>query len=437
MSVPLVQGALINEATVGPWLTHMLAGDEHCRESAVCYLEEVSKIPGFEVLIPRMAQLQHLCPTTLQLDIALKRRVAKTPLILGVLDVKFQRPLAILFVTIDFVMMWAFVIVFGVTAEYVISDSIDGNSWLSVGALFVINTLAVTQEIILQRSLFSVSKTVLLRYLSSPWNSVRVMANLGGYIICAIAFAPAEIKTGTSARVALSFVGILLFAQVLAKLRGLSQDMATVVTTINTVIGNLAQFLFVVFSLMVTFAYLFYLVLHDAYIEVWQTPTEALLTVLRLMLGDFDREWFEGGNEHISRYSIVLYALFTFAGTIVMLNVLIAVVSENYNAAKQTAVINYFVSMLEFVAALDTMGVTDHSSQHFYGYTFILRCVSALPKRTQNTLHHTTPEEMHRADRFADMQYVIETSLEKFHKRILESERRLHDAIATVEQGTS
>ena len=52
------------------------------------------------------------------------------------------------------------------------------------------------------------------------------------------------------------------------------------------------------------------------------TPIETWMSVYRMMLGDLEREWFP------DTLTLAMFCVYTFVGNIMMLNVLIAVVSD-------------------------------------------------------------------------------------------------------------
>jgi hypothetical protein len=59
----------------------------------------------------------------------------------------------------------------------------------------------------------------------------------------------------------------------------------------------------------------------------FDTAAEAMLSVFRMMIGDFEREWFDTPVE------LFLFLSYTFLVMVMMLNVLIAVVSDSYVTA--------------------------------------------------------------------------------------------------------
>jgi len=64
---------------------------------------------------------------------------------------------------------------------------------------------------------------------------------------------------------------------------------------------------------------------------------QASLSVFQMVMGNFEREWFQAGSVDLSLFSLVLFVAFMFFVVIVMLNTLIAVVSDSYDLAMTRA----------------------------------------------------------------------------------------------------
>merc|ERR1712194_564484 len=91
-------------------------------------------------------------------------------------------------------------------------------------------------------------------------------------------------------------------------------------------------------------------------------PLTGLIAVFRMMIGDFDDGWFQApsaiassGGQTILNILFILYMGFVM---VIMLNVLIAVVSESYDCARVKAPVWFMQTRLEFVAELDVLGAT-------------------------------------------------------------------------------
>jgi len=87
----------------------------------------------------------------------------------------------------------------------------------------------------------------------------------------------------------------------------------------------------------------------DAVNEGFVSPAETLTSIYRLMLGDFERDWFD------QPLTLVMFFVYTFLANIMMLNVLIAVVSDSYECAIIKSKLLFRRARLELVAEFDTM----------------------------------------------------------------------------------
>ena len=83
--------------------------------------------------------------------------------------------------------------------------------------------------------------------------------------------------------------------------------------------------------------------------DAFGAPVETIVSVYRLMLGDFDREWFP------RPLTLVMFLAYTFIANIMMLNVLIAVVSDSYANAMIKSEVLFRRARLELIAEFDTM----------------------------------------------------------------------------------
>ena len=399
-------------------------------------------------------RLPNLFPTIMRLELELKERAARTTIILGIMDAKLtERPLAVAFVTLDLSLVASLMVLYCVTADRIAHHSLSQNAndiSLVVG-LALSTSLCLIQDIVLQRALHTSSKNAISQYLKNPWNLFNPLAAISGYTVCFFAILDEGYRTGMTSRIYMSLGCIFIFLKVLSKIRGLSQDMATVISTLNYVLIALVQFGFVLLGLMSVFAFIFYLLLGHPSIQIgredafadddsddpFATPGESILTLLRMTMGDFDRGWFRSEYPDLNHFVIFLYAMFTLVGVIIMLNVLIAVVSEVYTDAKEKAVVNYFVGTLDLVAALDIMGVTS-TMVHFGRFDAHIRYIIGLiPRRSQQKLHHATPEERHRMERSEDIKKNLDIHrkllLEEFHdgfeKKVLSAVNKKYELI--------
>eukprot|EP00747_Dinoflagellata_sp_TGD_P024946 gnl/TRDRNA2_/TRDRNA2_130900_c1_seq1.p1 gnl/TRDRNA2_/TRDRNA2_130900_c1~~gnl/TRDRNA2_/TRDRNA2_130900_c1_seq1.p1 ORF type:complete len:269 (-),score=33.39 gnl/TRDRNA2_/TRDRNA2_130900_c1_seq1:310-1068(-) len=94
--------------------------------------------------------------------------------------------------------------------------------------------------------------------------------------------------------------------------------------------------------------------------------SEGFLTVYRMMLGDFSRSWFTSDDWYLQACAEIFFVVFMLIVQIMMLNVLIAVVSESYDIAHVKAHDLYHRSRLNLAAELDAMGLTREGLHGLY-----------------------------------------------------------------------
>ena len=68
---------------------------------------------------------------------------------------------------------------------------------------------------------------------------------------------------------------------------------------------------------------------HDDDEQPFQSILETLLTQYRMMLGDFDRDWFGSDTQSVETTGVLFFVLFTFMVMVLLLNMLIAIVSDS------------------------------------------------------------------------------------------------------------
>ena len=126
---------------------------------------------------------------------------------------------------------------------------------------------------------------------------------------------------------------------------------------------------FMVFVLM--FAQVFYILLgpdapedgdgdvYDDDAEPFHSGFESVISVGLMSTGVFERSWFLDNDDATRSHVLEFYfVVFLFVVFIIMLNVLIAVVSDSYDFASTQAQSLFLVTRLGLVAELDALGLT-------------------------------------------------------------------------------
>lgn len=130
------------------------------------------------------------------------------------------------------------------------------------------------------------------------------------------------------------------------------------------------------------------------------TAYESFLTLFSMMLGEFDRDWFRGQSNVLSGIAMILFVLYMVLVFLILLNVLIAIVCDNYDFALIKARELFLLSRLHLVAGLE-----------LDGFTHIRPELSNARKRQSSTFshqsspqpfwqHHDSTEQQHNSPSF-------------------------------------
>lgn len=90
----------------------------------------------------------------------------------------------------------------------------------------------------------------------------------------------------------------------------------------------------------------------------FHSPFYSFLSVYQMIFGDFQIVWFQTETQSLTACSIVLFMLFMFFVVVVMLNVLIAIVSDSYDFALTRSEKLFLRARLQLLAELDALGLT-------------------------------------------------------------------------------
>ena len=114
----------------------------------------------------------------------------------------------------------------------------------------------------------------------------------------------------------------------------MNQPLATFVIMISSVINDIRAFMIVLVSIMFMFGHAFYLELaqvnlefHDGSPNPFGTLPMTILSTYTMLLGDFDLDAFP------DFFTKILFVAFMFFVVIILLNILIAIVSDSYDNA--------------------------------------------------------------------------------------------------------
>jgi len=104
----------------------------------------------------------------------------------------------------------------------------------------------------------------------------------------------------------------------------------------------------------------------DAVIPPFSTALETSLTLFRMMLGDFDRNWFLLESPRLQAVATLLFLLYMFIVFIILFNILIAVVCDKFDCAYSNAKTLFLRSRLMLMASLELQGLTRNRKAQFH-----------------------------------------------------------------------
>lgn len=175
----------------------------------------------------------------------------------------------------------------------------------------------------------------------SAWN-VLDMVWVGGVFASLTLFAINHPTT----RVVASMTSLSLCAKMLYYLRAY-KGTGALIRLVGQTTWRLRYFMAVVGTLLVGFASAAFILLEDRAlrwprepedVSTFSSPLRSLISMWRMMLGDFVDVTFEASSNHsIGMSAMLVFVIFTFLVTIVILNLLIAILSEAFSELQERA----------------------------------------------------------------------------------------------------
>ncbi|GMI07376.1 hypothetical protein TrVE_jg10077 [Triparma verrucosa] len=182
------------------------------------------------------------------------------------------------------------------------------------------------------------------------WNYIDLVASGGTIVLLEYYF---RMGPGPEYEHFASVIALFVWMKVLGFAKAFSQPIATFVLMLSTIFQDLFSFMAVLVIILVMFGHAFYLVLSDNIAsegdEIDFTNIGGTAWSLYLMiLGTFESSVFAG------IWAQTLFLFYSFLVVIILLNVLIAIVSDSYDAVLVTSTELFWRSRLELVAEITT-----------------------------------------------------------------------------------
>jgi len=183
------------------------------------------------------------------------------------------------------------------------------------------------------------------------WETIDIMSPAGSM---AILYTYVNYGPGDSFNHIASGVAVVNWMKFLNVIRTLSQQIATFILMIEFIMRDIKAFLVVQIMVMVMFGHAFYLELsetemsfHDEFSSnPYSTMWKTFQTLFNMLIGDFDSSIY--GYEYVK----ILFMAYMFVVVIIMLNVLIAIVSDSYAEAMSQSDQLYYMSRLELIVEI-------------------------------------------------------------------------------------
>ena len=197
-------------------------------------------------------------------------------------------------------------------------------------------------------------------WLKDPFNFLDVAASLGTILLLVNYF---NIGPGDAYNHQASAVSLCCWMKTLGLVKAVNQSLATFVLMITSVINDIRAFMIVLVAVMFMFGHAFYLELAQLKNEEgggldfhdggdpnpFGTMPMTIMSTYTMLLGDFDLDAYP------SLYTKLLFVVFMFIVVIILLNILIAIVSDSYDNAMVKSTELFWKSRLELVAEIKTV----------------------------------------------------------------------------------
>ena len=337
----------VHQCSVDPWINATLQNsDKAVARRGLDYLRYVSDIVASskeneEAFLEAVAQLDGFIPSLLALEEREIEEAATTLIVRSVLDKMISRPFAVTVVFCDFFFLCVLMIGFRCSVNnFLLGEPPEiVLKWIYIANTgsfyFVIRELGKSITIIERTRQASI-------YLWSIWNIADILSTafaLTSTILIRINFSETiDFDTIDPLRAFLAITTGCLWVRALSLLKSLNIQLATFVLAILQICKDILWFLIILCALVACFAQMFYTLLlpsacatEEAFKEssLQCSQSEYYLRLYTILgnLGGFDeftRSAFTTG------FSVFLIVFFSFMVVIILLNILIAIISDSY-----------------------------------------------------------------------------------------------------------
>jgi hypothetical protein len=363
LSTSIVRRVMMNERTIGGWVTSMLQSkDKVISKRVIDYLKLVSEIAkgdqakkggrrkrfdrdlkdgidltGCDALVNEISRLENFVPALLALGNRGIEEASSTFVVQQVLDRMIARPFAVTVVFCDVIFLSLLIVGFRSAVNQLI---LGASLTVVLQWIYVANTgifYFVIREIGKTVSLCVISKRARV-YFVSFWNLIDMLATVLALTATIsmryhFTFEERGLEDASILRGLLAVTTGFLWLRVLSLLKAINRQLATFVLAILQITRDIFWFCVILLTMVISFAQIFYTLLAPSTCASGNastmqcSQTEFLLRAYSVLLGDFGnfkRDDFKTG------FSVFLIVFYSFMVTVVLLNVLIAVASDSY-----------------------------------------------------------------------------------------------------------
>ena len=189
-------------------------------------------------------------------------------------------------------------------------------------------------------------------WFKSGWNYIDIIATAGPAALIVYFF---QSGPGKEYEQFSSIINLFVGMKLLSYLKSMYLPFSTFVLMIKAIVVDLIPFLTVLIIILFMFMHSFYLLLSDKELDFhddaphpYDTSWAGIWTLYKTLLGDFDTDAYPDG------FTSILFGIFSFGVMIVLLNVLIAIVSDTYDMVLVNSSELFWRSRLELIAEIST-----------------------------------------------------------------------------------
>eukprot|EP00978_Attheya_sp_CCMP212_P019285 scaffold53842_cov84-Attheya_sp.AAC.1 len=371
------QRLLLCSDTVGPWMTKMLRRQGLLAKRAVDYMSQISQITAKDYygsyrtvlkedrdhvrekqieIFQAVDALEGTMASLVTLDEKELERAGSTAVAWFIMSKTLTRPFVVSLVVIDFVLQFTLLLAFR-TESYVDEDGNVGFGAVSFTTIIFICVHDMIRKTVEALSLLSYSISVFRRY----FISFAMFFHLLTTVLTIVAVLADQKNPETKENGLNALVIGLLWYKVLVFLKVANKQMSTFILALFQILKDLRSFAVVLVVVIFMFGDMFYISvstkdngqfctdggtdLSGPAIDFCDSSASSYLRMYALLLGDFEL------NDYKDTTAMtILFIVFTLFGVVILLNMLIAVVSDSYERAKISSLLLFGRARVGFVA---------------------------------------------------------------------------------------